>query len=196
MLLIVLANSQKYRALLKKTVCSIACTDIFLCETAQLLFMSTSVKLFTQGMLLSKIGITDGQSIKTFLDRFNAWWSALEDRFQRLWASRSFVANHDSTVARIELASIIKTLVWRGNVHRFLIVCTFVHECVSFHSLHAYWGFYGCLDMFAEKLRQSSRNIVVKHVDRHVMRKEDNTGVRLLFRSEFVSRIHFSSNSP
>ena len=50
--------------------------------------------------------------------------------------------------------------------------------------------------MFAEKLRQSSRNIVVKHVDRHVMRKEDNTGVRLLFRSEFVSRIHFSSNSP
>ena len=34
---------------------------------------------------------------------------------------------------------------------------------------------YGCGDNFAEKFRQPPHNIVVKHVDRRQVRKDDNT---------------------
>ena len=35
---------------------------------------------------------------------------------------------------------------------------------------------YGCGDMFEEKFRLPAHNIVVKHVDRCVVRRDDNTG--------------------
>ena len=48
-------------------------------------------------------------------------------------------------------ASIVNSVVWRGKVYRFLIVCTFVQECATSYSQRAYnWRFCGkcaCMDM-------------------------------------------------
>ena len=40
--------------------------------------------------------------------------------------------------------------------------------------------------MFAEKFRQTPYNIVVKHVDRRVVRRDDNTGA-LVYSTDFTS---------
>ena len=45
---------------------------------------------------------------------------------------------------------------------------------------------YGCGDMFAEKFRQTPHNIVVKHVDRRVVRRDDNTGA-LVYSTDFTN---------
>ena len=45
---------------------------------------------------------------------------------------------------------------------------------------------YGCGDMFAEKFRQAPHNIVVKHVDRRVVRRDDNTGA-LVYSTDFTN---------
>ena len=45
---------------------------------------------------------------------------------------------------------------------------------------------YGCGDMFAEKFRQRPHNIMVKHVDRRVVRKDDNTGA-LVYSTDFTN---------
>ena len=40
--------------------------------------------------------------------------------------------------------------------------------------------------MFAEKFRQAPHNIVVKHVDRRVVRRDDNTGA-LVYSTDFTN---------
>ena len=45
---------------------------------------------------------------------------------------------------------------------------------------------YGCGDMFAEKFCQPPHNIVVKHVDRRVVRRDDNTGA-LVYSTDFTN---------
>ena len=45
---------------------------------------------------------------------------------------------------------------------------------------------YGCGDFFAEKFRQPPHNIVVKHVDRRVVRRDDNTGA-LVYSTDFTN---------
>ena len=45
---------------------------------------------------------------------------------------------------------------------------------------------YGCVDMFAEKCRQPPQNIVVKHVDWCVVRRDDNTGA-LVYSTDFTN---------
>ena len=44
----------------------------------------------------------------------------------------------------------------------------------------------GCGDMFAEKFRQPPHNIVVKHVDRRMVRRDDNT-VTLVYSTDFTN---------
>ena len=41
-------------------------------------------------------------------------------------------------------------------------------------------------DMFAEKFRQTPHNIVVKHLDRRVVRRDDNTGA-LVYSADFTN---------
>ena len=45
---------------------------------------------------------------------------------------------------------------------------------------------YECGDNFAEKFRQPPHNIVVKHVDRRQVRRDDNTGV-LVYITDFTN---------
>ena len=61
-------------------------------------------------------------------------------------------------------------------------------------SLHSYYlvalptnvkKCYRCGDMFAEKFRQAPHNIVVKQVDRRMVRMDDNTGA-LLYSTDFT----------
>ena len=51
---------------------------------------------------------------------------------------------------------------------------------------------YGCGDMFAEKFRQPPYNIVVKHVDRRVVRRDDNTGA-LVYSTDFTNTYYHPS---
>ena len=51
-----------------------------------------------------------------------------------------------------------------NNLYYLVVLPTNVKKC------------YGCGDMFAEKFRQRPHNIVVKHVDRRVVRRDGSTG--------------------
>ena len=51
---------------------------------------------------------------------------------------------------------------------------------------------YGCGDMFAEKFRHTPYNIVVKHVDRRVVRRDDNTEA-LVYSTDFTNT-HYHPN--
>ena len=51
---------------------------------------------------------------------------------------------------------------------------------------------YGCGDNFAEKFRQPPHNIVVKHVDRRQVRRDDNTGA-LVYSTDFTNTYYHPS---
>ena len=53
---------------------------------------------------------------------------------------------------------------------------------------------YRCGDMFAEKFRQTPHTIVVKHVDRRMVRRDDNTGA-LVYSTDFT-RQHLLPSQP
>ena len=54
---------------------------------------------------------------------------------------------------------------------------------------------YGCGDNFAEKFRQPPHNIVVKHVERQQVRRDDNTGV-LVCITDFTNTYYHPSPAP
>ena len=51
---------------------------------------------------------------------------------------------------------------------------------------------YGCGDNFAEKFRQPPHNIVVKHVDRRQVRRDDNKGA-LVYSTDFTNTYYHPS---
>ena len=51
---------------------------------------------------------------------------------------------------------------------------------------------YGCGDNFAEKFRQPPHNIVVKHVDRRQVGRDDNTGA-LVYSTDFTNTYYHPS---
>lgn len=53
---------------------------------------------------------------------------------------------------------------------------------------------YGCGALFAEKFRQPPYNIVVKHVDRRVVRKDGNTGA-LVYSTDFTNTYYHPNPS-
>jgi len=106
------------------------------------------------------------------------------------------VANH-SSVATMALAtpsnaSIVKSVVWRGKVNRFLIVCTFVQECVTSYSQHTYWRFcrkYACMRNGAwltslRTVRKHAPCFEGEHFQTFSHFVERNTDLRLSFSSD------------
>lgn len=77
------------------------------------------------------------------------------------------VANHSSAAmmapATPSNASIVNSVVWRGKVNRFLIVCTFVQECVTSYSQHTYWRFCRKCACMGNGARLTSLRTVRKH---------------------------------
>jgi len=51
---------------------------------------------------------------------------------------------------------------------------------------------YGCGDNFAEKFRQPPHHIVVKHVDRRQVHRDDNTGA-LVYSTDFTNTYYHPS---